>query len=305
MSNIKNGVWVTMLTPFTQENNIDYGAVKEMLDWYIERAVAGIFAVCQSSEMFYLSLKERYELASFITENVRGKIGVVISGHVEDSIDEQIDALNIMAELEPDALVLVSNRLVIDDDKSFLYNLKRIESCLKTNISLGMYECPYPRKRLISDDELKYMIESGRYLFLKDTSCDIKTIQRRLDICNNSGFKLYNANSATLLDSLLLGSAGYCGVMANFHPDLYYWLCDNPRDEKAKRISDLLSVMSLIEEHSYPYCAKYYMGKFENIGIKDFTRKRKTDNITALDSELDAIYSLTNMIRKDINENVK
>lgn len=39
--------------------------------------------------------------------------------------------------------------------------------------------------------------------------------------------KLYNANSATLLETLSLGIDGYCGGMANFHPALYDWLLDN------------------------------------------------------------------------------
>lgn len=36
---------------------------------------------------------------------------------------------------------------------------------------------------------------------------------------------IYNADSTTLMSSLLAGGAGYSGVMANFHPDLYVWLC--------------------------------------------------------------------------------
>ena len=32
---------------------------------------------------------------------------------------------------------------------------------------------------------------------------------------------LFNANAQTLLPSLELGAAGFSGVMANFHPDLY------------------------------------------------------------------------------------
>ena len=46
------GSWPVMLTPFTEDNKIDYDGLKELVDWYIKNGVSGMFAVCQSSEMF-------------------------------------------------------------------------------------------------------------------------------------------------------------------------------------------------------------------------------------------------------------
>ena len=60
---ICDGTWVTMITPFTKENKIDYPGVAEIIEWYIQKGIDGIFAVCQSSEMFCLNEDERVELA--------------------------------------------------------------------------------------------------------------------------------------------------------------------------------------------------------------------------------------------------
>ena len=57
------GVWPVMLTPFTQQGQVDYPALERLVDWYIDHGVKGLFAVCQSSEMFALSLDERVEIA--------------------------------------------------------------------------------------------------------------------------------------------------------------------------------------------------------------------------------------------------
>ena len=108
---ICDGTWVTMITPFTKENKIDYPGVAEIIEWYIQKGIDGIFAVCQSSEMFYLSLAERVELARFVLERAAGRIPVVVSGHVSESLDDQIEELSAMAALDPQAVVLVSNRL--------------------------------------------------------------------------------------------------------------------------------------------------------------------------------------------------
>ena len=52
------GAWPVMLTPFTEEGKVDYKGLERLIEWYIENGVSGLFAVCQSSEMFFLSLEE-------------------------------------------------------------------------------------------------------------------------------------------------------------------------------------------------------------------------------------------------------
>ncbi len=50
-----NGVYPVMLTPFTEQNQVDYAALGKLVDWYIEKGVAGLFADCQSSRCFSFS----------------------------------------------------------------------------------------------------------------------------------------------------------------------------------------------------------------------------------------------------------
>jgi len=56
-------LWATMITPFTTEGKVDYNNIDKIVQWYLENGLDGIFAVCQSSEMFFLSQEERLEIA--------------------------------------------------------------------------------------------------------------------------------------------------------------------------------------------------------------------------------------------------
>ena len=69
----QNGMWPVMLTPLQQNGDVDYPALEELINWYIKEGSAGLFAVCQSSEMFYLSKEEREELTRFIKKNIKWK----------------------------------------------------------------------------------------------------------------------------------------------------------------------------------------------------------------------------------------
>ena len=49
---IAGGVWPVMITPFTEDNKIDYDAVLRIIEWYDKKSVDLIFAVCKSREKF-------------------------------------------------------------------------------------------------------------------------------------------------------------------------------------------------------------------------------------------------------------
>ena len=261
MKTIKDGVWPTMITPFDVDGAIDYGTLEKLVDWYIERGVSGLFAVCQSSEMFFLSLRERLDLARAVVKFARGRVGVIASGHVAETIADQVEEAKMMADTGVEAVVLIGNRFARQNegDDVFKRNLERFLSGISEDVLLGFYECPAPYKRLISPALMKFGVETGRFGFLKDTSCRMGDIAAKLEIAKGSNFKLFNANAATLLASLRAGASGYSGVMTNFHADLYSRLCAHWSAEPAMadELQNFLGLASVIEYQLYPVNAMY------------------------------------------------
>lgn len=303
VKSIPNGVYPTMITPYTTDNKIDYNAVEQLLHWYNDRDVAGIFAICQSSEIFYLSFEEKLQLLKFIMEHKPNGLSIVASGHTSDNLDTQILEAKSFIDCGIDAYVFISNRFAKQDesDDILLKNMDYVTSSLP-EIALGVYECPYPYKRVLTPYVLEKMANTGRYQFLKDTCCDLDQIKAKLKATEGSELKIYNANSATLLPSLEMGCAGFSGVMANFHPELYSELCDiyktNP--ERAKKIQDFVGFFSVAECQCYPVNAKYYLS-LEGLDINIDSRARNkaefTDNRKA---EIDQMRNLTIDFKKYI-----
>ena len=282
-----NGVYPVMLTPFTENNEVDYEALGKLVDWYIEKGVNGLFADCQSSEMFFLSLEERVKIGKFVKDHAAGRVPVVTSGHISDSLEDQAKELTAIAGTGADAVILLTNRLAKENesDEVWLENLKKLLEMIPKDVPLGFYECPYPYKRIISPELLKWCADTGRFYFIKDTSCDIENMKAKLEVIKGTNLKLFNANTSTLLETLELGASGYSGVMANFHPELYVKLCniykENP--SKARKIADFLTVASLIERQVYPVNAKFYqksIGNFNSIMTR--TRDIKELNATGI-----------------------
>ncbi len=299
MADIKfpGGAWPVMLTPFTQDaKEVDYEALKALTNWYIDNGCSGLFSDCQSSEMFFLSKDERVKIAKTVMETAAGRVPVIVSGHISDSFEDQKDELLAIAALKPDALIFITNRFAKEDesDAVWLENLQKIMAVLPEDLPLGLYECPYPYKRLVSTENLKWCAQTGRFHFLKDTCCDLALLKERATAVKGTKLKIYNANTSTLRDSILAGCEGFCGVMASFQMKLYAWLCDNLNDPKAQKVQDLLTITSLIERQYYPVNAKYYLGKYEGINITTGTRTKDASGLTeTFKEEVRALKDLT------------
>ena len=180
MKTIKNGVWPVMITPFTADNKIDWDGVQKIIDWYDKEGVTGIFAVCQSSEMFHLSKQERFDLAKFVIDNTPKHMGVVVSGHVAEKVEDQIAEAQAIVDAGADSYVFISNQFAREDESEDVAK-KRIEY-LVNHIeadSFGVYECPHPYKRVLSADLLKWIAETGKFAFLKDTCCDLSQLRAK------------------------------------------------------------------------------------------------------------------------------
>lgn len=284
-------VFPTMITPYNADGTVDYGAVEALTEWYAEQGCTGIFAVCQSSESAFLTLDERTRIARRVVEMASGlrkkgkKLTIVASGHVSDSDKEQKEELCAMAQTGIDALILVSNRIDAENtsEENWIEGLYRMLEWLPSGLDLGVYECPKPYKRLMTEKMLQACLSTGRFRFMKDTCCDADLIRKRLKLLRGSDFALYNANAQTLLQTLLDGAAGYCGVMANFHPDLYAWMCEHfeDKEETANLLQSFFTVSAFTESLCYPVTAKYHLSELKGIQMRWDSRSADASLLSA------------------------
>lgn len=274
----------TMITPYKKDGSIDYETAEKYVDWYYKNGLDGIFAVCQSSEIFYLSLEERVELNRRVYKRAKEldrDFLVVSSGHISDTLEEQARELNAIYESGTDALILITNRLDINNegDDVFIANAERLIERLPRDAKLGLYECPHPYKRLVTPKILDWCLKTGRFYYMKDTCCDAGMIKERCEQLRGSHFKLLNANCQTLLETMRCGADGYCGIMCNFHPRLYAWLGDNYKSEKADLVQSVTGTFGFTEVGlPYPLTAKYHMNLC-GLPTENIARNRKSEEL--------------------------
>jgi 4-hydroxy-tetrahydrodipicolinate synthase len=259
---LPRGVFPVMLTAFHEDASIDWNGVDALTDWYLATGVAGLFAVCQSSEMYRLSDEERLALAKHIVRHVGGRAPVVAVGTFGGSLEAQAAFIRQMADTGVDAVVIVTSQIVApdEDDNTFRERMLRLLD-LTGNVPLGIYECPLPYKRLLTPELLGELARTGRFLFHKDTTLSAELASQKAAATRGTSLGFYDAVALTLPDTLAAGGAGYTGIAANFYPHILVHLCnallDNSRDRE--RLYDFVALTATTTEHKYPASAKHFL----------------------------------------------
>ena len=211
-------------------------------------------------------------------------MGVIASGHVAESVEDQIAEAQAIVDMGVDSYVFISNQFAAPDESEEVVK-ERIQYLIDhvQADSFGIYECPYPYKRVISPELLKWIASTGKFAFLKDTCCDLDILKAKCEAVKGTSLKIFNANAATLLESMRMGVAGYSGVMANFHSDLYAWLIENYQNPaEAERVEEMMAFLgatSMVECQVYPVNCKYHMNLM-GVPMTLVTRTRKPDELT-------------------------
>lgn len=260
-----NGAWPVMLTPFTQDNRVDWAAYDQLIDFYLNAGVAGLFSVCLSSELYCLSFEERIELAKAARRRAKGRVPVIAVGLAQKShnLGDIADAVQKMAETGVEAVVCLTNNFCAQSDGEDVW-MSQVEKVLEqvdASIALGIYECPLPYARNISPKALAWLAGTGRFILTKDTCCNLETIRRKISGLHGSALRFYNADARTLFDSMRDGGNGYSGIAANFYPHLFSWMCAHHGEpgELAGQLSGFFNDSNALIHQKYMQAAKVYL----------------------------------------------
>lgn len=278
MERLPKGLWPVMLTPFKDNNEVDLIGLKKLTEFYISAGANGLFANCLSSEMFQLTDEERISITKTVVEQANGRIPVVSTGTFDRELKRNTEFIYKMYDTGVHAVVINSNQLTDKSEPEDTFKVK-IEELLKATgeIPLGLYECPEPYKRLLSIDLMKWLGETGRFLYHKDTSCNLYEIKDKIKVTNNTPLGVFNANTATALESLYEGAQGISPVAANYYPELYaYMVCNMISDNK--KLTQLDALLTLLDATAdscyYPLSAKIFLNK-RAMGILPVVRLTK------------------------------
>lgn len=305
MENSQKGFIPVMLTPFLSNGNIDFPALTQLTEIYLQAGSSGLFANCLSSEMFELTGKERIQAIKHVIKVVNGAVPVVATGTFGGAIAEQADFVKEVSDAGVEAVIAITSLLADESESDEVFNDRVFDLLNQTDkIPLGFYECPVPYKRVLKPTQLADFVSTGRVIYHKDTCLELGQIKEKLKLTEGRAFGLYDAYIVHAVESLKAGASGLSCIQGNYFPELIVWLCDHYNDEAFKDEVQVVQQFLIdnmdVMHNVYPVVSKYFLQK-RGLNISTFTRRNVGSFTPSIVKEVETLFDDYTLLRNNLN----
>src|SRR6187200_2376169 len=120
--NVERKFVPVMLTPFKENGEIDLDGLTSLTELYIQAGAKGLFANCQSSEMFHLGDEERLQVVKHTIRAADGKVPVVAVGNFGTTIAEQAGFIRKIYDTGVKAVIIVTGLIAKANESNEIFD---------------------------------------------------------------------------------------------------------------------------------------------------------------------------------------
>ena len=253
-----HGVVPALVTPFKENERIDYSAWQIMIDLLISSGVHGLFVAGSQGEFYALDMEERTVAMRFCKQAIAGRVPMYVNVGCITTRDSVALALQAQA-LDVDALVVVTPYYVMPSQQELVEHF--VEVCHAVRMPVMAYNFPPHGGVEIDPSTLgKIAAECPNLVGIKDSSGRLEQAIAYKNAVPDREFKVFTGGDHLLLPALEGGCVGTVTASANLAPKLFVDLYEAfraGRRAEAERLQLLASeISSVIMAHTFPSVIK-------------------------------------------------
>lgn len=212
---IFTGSGVALVTPFNEENQINYNKVSELIEYHIKNNTDCIVICGTTGEASTLDDIEHRELIRFAAKVIRKRVPL-IAGTGSNDTYHGVLLSKYAEEAGADALLAVSPYYNKASQEGLYQHFKAYSEAV--DIPIILYNVPSRTGMSFSIDVIKRLSQLKNIVGIKEASGDLAYAT---EIVRNTpkDFELYSGNDDITLPMLSIGSQGVISVIANILPN--------------------------------------------------------------------------------------
>lgn len=211
---MKNSILVPIVTPFKNENEIDYDSLQQLVKKLLNEGADGIYACGSSAECFSLREQERKKSLEAIIEAAEGAFVVAHVGAPGTSL---------AVDFAKHAKNAGANAISSVPPFYFTFNFNEIKQYYidlvdNADLPLMLYNIPQTTGRRFTAAQFEELLSDDRIPYLKFTDTDFYSLEQ---IKSHTGKTIYSGKDENFLSALSAGADGAIGTTFNFMLDKY------------------------------------------------------------------------------------
>ncbi len=260
------GSLVAIVTPMSDDGNIDYSAFKKLIDWHVESGTKGIVVAGTTGESATLTVDEHTALIEAAVAHAAGRVPI-IAGTGANSTTEAIELSSHAKRVGASYSLSVVPYYNKPSQEGLYLHFRTIAEAV--DIPLILYNVPSRTVADLANETVFRLAEIENIIGIKDATADMG---RGSELISKTpeDFAVYSGDDASFLPLMMLGSQGVISVTANIVPKQMQEVCDaiqNKDFQLAKKINDqLLMLHTNLFVEANPIPVKWGLKRMGRIG---------------------------------------
>ncbi len=217
------GSGVAIVTPFTNNLEVDFAKLKELIDFQIENGTDSIIICGTTGEASTLTHEEHLECIKVCVEHVNKRVPV-IAGTGSNCTSTAVYLSQEAQKLGADGLLIVTPYYNKATQKGLKAHFTAIANAVELPIIL--YNVPSRTGcNILPETVVDLVNEVENIIAIKEASGNISQVVKLMQLANNK-VDVYSGNDDQVIPILSLGGKGVISVVANVAPRLMHDMVD-------------------------------------------------------------------------------
>lgn len=208
------GSAVALVTPFTEDNNVNFEKLGELIEYHIENGTDALVVCGTTGEATTMSESEIFAVIKYTVEKVNKRIPV-IAGTGSNNTMLSVHMSQEAEKLGVDGLLIITPYYNKTNEKGLKLHFETIANNVKLPIIL--YNVPGRTKVNIKPSVVAELAKIDNIVAVKEASGDLAQVAEIAKLVPKD-FAIYSGNDDTILPLLSLGGSGVISVLANICP---------------------------------------------------------------------------------------
>ena len=232
---IFKGAAVAMVTPFKDNNEIDYEELNRLIDFNIENGTNAIVITGTTGESSTLSDEEHKRAIKHTVEYVNKRIPV-IAGTGSNDTEYAVQLSQYAESVGVDGLLIVTPYYNKATQKGLIEHYTYIAD--RVNIPIILYNVPSRTGVNIAPETYLALSKHKNIVAAKEANGDLSTLLKTRALCGDD-LAIYSGNDDQIVPILSLGGAGVISVLSNVMPKETSDICKLYFEGKVKESAEL------------------------------------------------------------------
>ena len=211
---IFKGCGTALVTPFTEDGNIDFEELRKLIDFQILEGVDSLIICGTTGESATMSLDEKKEVIKFAVQIARKRVPI-IAGTGGNNTKSVIELSKYAESVGANALLLVTPYYNKTTQSGLISHFTKIAE--STNLPIILYNVPSRTGINIEPDTCLALSKIDNIVAIKEASGNISQIAKIAALCKDN-LIIYSGNDDQIVPILSLGGLGVISVLSNLYP---------------------------------------------------------------------------------------